>query len=217
MTDVTETSGSEFQSLNAGRRASSPFSLQYQFYPSGCFEAASLGNSLWMKTPPFHGAGPLLIHQLVPTAGTPHARLQSNRPSVTPPCAEQALRTMEIFVLKASGSHSNKYHKGKNTSDLYIMWHFSFLLQHKINSSNKGLFLLHPTSLQSYSTCLMSPHGWPGMETHGPSQHSAQSWPVGQATHREAMDNTVNTTTTNTQTAGGTWQRYWCYCFSKCF
>lgn len=49
----------------------------------------------------------------------------------------------------------------------------------------------------------MSPHGWPGMETHGPSQHSAQSWPVGQATHREAMDNNVDTTTTNTLTVGG--------------
>lgn len=149
----------------------------------------------------------------------------THRPSVTPPCAEQALCTMEIFVLKASGLHSNrKYHKGKNTTNLYIIWHFSFLLQHKINSSNKGLFLLHPTSLQSYSTCLMSPRGWPGMETHGPSQHSAQSWPVGQATHREAMDNTVNTTTTNTPTAGGTWQSnnactsiLMLLCFSKCF
>lgn len=51
----------------------------------------------------------------------------------------------------------------------------------------------------------MTPHGWPGMETHGLSQHSAQSWPVGQATHREAMDSIVDTTTWNTLTAGGRW------------
>lgn len=160
---------------------------------------------------PSGSTAPLSIHQLVTTAGTPHALLPSNTQTFchTLMCKQCAKQTLEISLLKASRWHSNTFH-GEVTSINHYR-HLSSLLQHKCNSSNKSLFLLLRTSLPPklvhlpHVSChLTAGQAWKHMVPVS-TEHTADLYDKPPRA-REALDYTVDKTTANTLTAGGKWQ-----------
>lgn len=115
-----------------------------------------MGQLLVNEEAPSGRSAPLPIHQLVTTAGTPHALLPSNTQTFchTLTCKQCAKQTLEISILKASRWHSNTFH-GEVTSINHYR-HLSALLQHKCNSSNKSLSSLPPSKASPPAPCLLT-------------------------------------------------------------
>lgn len=97
---------SRFQSLSATRRTSETILCFHFSLPNSSFALHSVRRrdpqpaSQITKSLPV-GLGPLLIHQLVPTAGTPHARVPSNTQTFcrTLTCNQGVHNTMDISPL----------------------------------------------------------------------------------------------------------------------
>lgn len=148
---MTETSWSKFQSVSPTRSALKVvvyfhFKTRFQFYPSDLCEAHSLDCSLWMNRPP---CAELVLPPTSWFLQLGHPMPNSNpthRPSVTGRAQKRKSPMMKLAILKPLGLHSNENCQEVNTTNLYIIWHFTSFIATQIKRS---LILLAPTSLHS--------------------------------------------------------------------
>lgn len=151
---------------------------RFQFSPSGPVKAGRSRAAERPRRPLRRRTGPLHQHrQLVPTAGTPQAQLQSNTHTFCH--ASRRRRNPRKLVLKLWGL---RCYQTRSQS-----WH--------LNALTRSLFRPIHVHLRAQPTC---PHISTVLATDG------NTWSESELdSHRELTDATVDTTATNTATARG--------------